>query len=361
MPFVRKVLFPVLFVLALFEGSSRAFLSVDSLFKRVAGGDEASWRLRWLRQAHRDERVSYGFDRFDPQRGWALKPGLRDLRVFADKTLNSDRFGLRGARDHSDFPGRAVRILVLGDSFTFGEGVSDDETYSAFLEASLPDVEVLNGGVHGYGHDQMLLALEDLGPKVHPDLVLLGFVSEDMERNLLAFRDFAKPRFALEGDALVLENVPVPSPEDVERQGPFRSRFLDLLRMLRDRYETRSGVSEQRMTTLTYRLLLEIAQVTKSLGARPVFCYLPVFGEIDKPDNSMTRREHAFFSFCRNNGIQSMYLRRFFLEKIKAGTRFKTTGHWGPEEHRTAALGIRAYLLEKDLLARSPREGRPEG
>ena len=358
MAFVRKVLLPTLFVLALLEGTSRAFLFPDSLFKSVAGADEYSWRLRWLRRSHNDAKVSYGFDRFDPRRGWALKPDLRDVRVFDGKSLNSDRFGFRGTRDHSESPGKAVRILVLGDSFTFGEGVSDDETYSAVLETSLPGVEVLNGGVHGYGHDQMLLALEDLGPKVHPDLVLLGFVSEDMERNLLEFRDFAKPRFALSGGSLVLQNVPVPSPEEVERRGLFRSRFLDLLLMLRDRYETRSGAKEEKMTALTYRIIEEIARVSRGLGARPVFAYLPVFGEIDKPDNSMTKRERAFFSFCRSQGIQSMYLQRFFLEKIKAGTHFKTFGHWSAAEHETAALGMRAYLLEKNLLVKS-QEGTP--
>ena len=52
---------------------------------------------------------------------------------------------------------------MLGDSFTFGEDVGDDETYSHHLEQLLPGTEVINLGVHGYGHDQMLIYLREEG------------------------------------------------------------------------------------------------------------------------------------------------------------------------------------------------------
>jgi hypothetical protein len=42
--------------------------------------------------------------------------------------------------------------LILGDSFTFGDEVSDNETYSYYLQQMLPHTEVINMGVHGYGH-----------------------------------------------------------------------------------------------------------------------------------------------------------------------------------------------------------------
>jgi hypothetical protein len=54
-----------------------------------------------------------------------------------------------------------------------------------------------------------------------------------------------------------------------------------------------------------------------------------------------------------------MYLRPYFLEKIRQGAEFKTYGHWGPLEHQTVADGVKAYLIEKGLVvnanaARSP-------
>jgi hypothetical protein len=67
-------------------------------------------------------------------------------------------------------------------SFTFGQEVGDDETWSCFLQNLLPGSEVINFGVQAYGHDQMLLYLQEEGIKYHPDIVILGFVSMDMRR-----------------------------------------------------------------------------------------------------------------------------------------------------------------------------------
>ena len=81
--------------------------------------------------------------------------------------------------------------------------MSDHETFPHVLEQLLAPAEVVNLGVHGYGHDQMLLRYRAEGRRYAPDLVLLGFVADDVGRNLLAFRDYAKPRFLLEGGALL--------------------------------------------------------------------------------------------------------------------------------------------------------------
>jgi hypothetical protein len=339
-------------VLIVFEGASRAALSVDALFARAAGGDEASWRLRWVRRRGAQPSMHYAFDEHHPLRGWALKPNLRGVPAFGHARLSSTSRGARGAREHAvPKPPGTLRILVFGDSFTFGEDVGDDETYAACLERLLPGVEVVNLGVHGYGHDQMLLYLQEVGARYAPDVVLLGFLYDDMERNLLRFRDFAKPRYELAAGRLVLEGTPVPTPDDVVAGEWRRSRFADLLTMLDQRFRWRTGRSQREMEELTTAILDEFRRVTEAIGARPAYAYLPVYGEITKPEMSMTRREQFFFRYCRSRGIQSMYLRPYFLPKVKAGVEFKTYGHWGPLEHATAAEGIRAYLVEKGLLS----------
>ena len=83
--------------------------------------------------------------------------------------------------------------------------------------------------------------------------------------------------------------------------------------------------------------------------------------EIDKANAGMTGRERLFFSYWRQRGIQSMYLRPYFLEKMRQGAEFKTYGHWGPLEHQTVAEGVKAYLIEKGLVrqrvSRDPAQG----
>jgi len=73
-----------------------------------------------------------------------------------------------------------VRILVLGDSFTFGTGVEAEDVYPRQIETTLHDarhanVVVINAGVPGYGTLQETLWFERLVDVVKPDPVLLGF------------------------------------------------------------------------------------------------------------------------------------------------------------------------------------------
>jgi hypothetical protein len=350
-------------VLLFFEAASRIALSSPAFFKRVASEDAASWRLKWVERHRKQGRIYFEFDVHSPTRGWALKPGVRDLQVFGDKLLSSNSRGLRGRREYADEkPAGVTRVLVFGDSFTFGEGVSDDETYAHVLEELLPGVEVLNFGVHGYGHDQMLLYLEDEAARYHPDVVILGFLSLDMDRSLVDFRDFAKPRFVLRQGRLELHGVPVPTPEEMIAREAYRPKFGDLLQMLVYRWRWRSGAAQEEMRQLTVAILDEMAARIRGMGARPLYVYLPVFGELTKRDKAMTEPERFFFGYCRERGIQSAYLQSFFLEKLKQGASFQVYGHWGALEHRIAAEGIRAYLLEKGLVKvsdRGPRPGAP--
>ncbi len=354
-PGPRKIFVGILYGLAVFtffEAAARVALGNEAFFKRVAGEDDASWRLRFARRQRGETRIYYSFDLHHPTRGWTLRPGLSGVDVFRGKKLSSNSRGLRGARERAyEKPPGVVRILAFGDSFTFGEDVSDDETWAHQLEELLPGSEVLNFGIHGYGHDQMLLYLLEEGVKYHPDVVILGFLSDDMERNLLSFRDYAKPRFVLQGERLAgVVGPPIPLPDDMLAREPWRSKFVDLFTMLGAKVRARSGRRDAEIKRVTVAILDQMALTIRAAGAVPAFAYLPVYGEISKPDATMTSRERFFFSYCRQRGIQSMYLQRFFLDRQKSGVDLKTYGHWGPEEHRTAAEGVRAYLVEKGLV-----------
>ena len=354
-PALRKILLVAAYcaaVLLFLEGTARAVLSSDAFFRKVAGNDEASWRLRWVKRQKGARRIYYAFDDYHPTRGWALRPNLRDVPAFAGKTVSSNSRGVRGRREYAyDKPAGATRIVVLGDSFTFGEDVGDEEAWPRRLEMLLPGTEVLNLGVHGYGHDQMLLYLTEEGLRYHPDVVVVGFLPDDMERNVVAFRDYAKPRFVLEGGQLSLRGVPVPSPDEVLGREPRRPKFLDLLSMLRGHYRRRSGQEQEDMREVTFALIDALNAAVTGAGARIAFAYLPVYGEIDKPGPGMTGRERSFFSYWRERGIQSMYLRPHFLDQLHRGVEFKTYGHWGPLEHQTVAEAVKAYLMEKGLLS----------
>lgn len=92
----------------------------------------------------------------DPVVHHRLRPGTTKLQSEDFLAmLHVNRLGLRGREPDSPKRHGACRLLMLGDSFTMGEGVSDSEAFPALLERSLAarmpaGVEVLNAGVDSY-------------------------------------------------------------------------------------------------------------------------------------------------------------------------------------------------------------------
>lgn len=350
---ILNLVLPALCSLVLAEGTARAVLSVYPVFRRVRGTDESSRRLDFVQRHSRGLPITYRFDVYDSIRGWALAPNVRDLRVFRDEVLNSNSMGLRGRREYpyDRVPGKP-RILVLGDSYTFGDEVSDDETFSSVLATLLPNTEVLNFGIHGYGHDQMLLYFRTEGVKYRPDVVVLGYVWFDQERNLLAFNDFAKPKYDLIADTLHLENVPVPTPDAVLDREPFRSKLVDLVMMawVRGRDRMDPDRDRERARALTWAIFDDLVRTVRQNGGTPVFAYLPVLKEVADLREDLSDNERVLEEYCRSRRVECVFLRPRFREAIARGGDFDTRRHWSPAEHRLAAEGIRDFLLTRNLL-----------
>jgi hypothetical protein len=72
------------------------------------------------------------------------------------------------------------RIVSLGDSFTFGIGVDDGDVYTSVLEEALgPSVEVINGGMSGWGLDSEIKWFFRRGVEFRPEVVTLQFTMND--------------------------------------------------------------------------------------------------------------------------------------------------------------------------------------
>jgi lysophospholipase L1-like esterase len=79
--------------------------------------------------------------------------------------------------------GERFRILILGESTTFGMGVENDETWPHFLQEALDPsreyIEVINAGLPGGSSLQGLYLLLTKGLLVEPDLVMVGYGLND--------------------------------------------------------------------------------------------------------------------------------------------------------------------------------------
>jgi hypothetical protein len=108
-----------------------------------------------------------------------------------DVRLNSD--GFRGDEMSVTPQPSTVRIACVGDSWTFGMPVGQDQTYpsrvAAWLQQERPDTryEVQNFGVLGYSSFQGLQLLKSRVLDFHPDIVVIGFGMNDSE--VAGYRD----------------------------------------------------------------------------------------------------------------------------------------------------------------------------
>ena len=96
-----------------------------------------------------------------------------------DVTLNFNRFGYRGSAPQNLAKDNRRRVLVLGDSYTLGWGVNDDETYAAALQRHLGDgYEVINAAYRGgVSSDCYYAYLKKEGLSLRPDVVVLGLTA----------------------------------------------------------------------------------------------------------------------------------------------------------------------------------------
>lgn len=115
---------------------------------------------------------------------YKLKPNL-DL-TFQGVNVKTNSFGMRGPEISIEKPAGTYRIALLGDSFTFGWGVKEDECFARIFEKNLIDskklgdkVEVLNFGVPGYSTFQETARYINDQNKFNPDAIVIYFVDND--------------------------------------------------------------------------------------------------------------------------------------------------------------------------------------
>jgi hypothetical protein len=156
------------------------------------------------------------FVQFDPWLGWANRPGAAGPMRVVGQYEPFARNNSRGLRDREIDPARrkgGLRVLCLGDSFTWGWGVGDDETYPKVLERELAGVEAVNAGVCAWGTAQELVWLEREGFGYGPDAVTLGFYLNDFADNASdSAGGYRRPVYVLESGRLLLKGVPIPIP-----------------------------------------------------------------------------------------------------------------------------------------------------
>lgn len=122
----------------------------------------------------------------NPQISHEHRPLTHSFLMGVDVQTNSE--GFRDREFDLNKSPDTKRILVIGDSVTFGWGVSVENTYPKILERRLNNknpsqkkYEVINTGVGNYNTAQEVALLKERGLKYKPDVIVLGFFINDPE------------------------------------------------------------------------------------------------------------------------------------------------------------------------------------
>jgi hypothetical protein len=243
--------------------------------------------------------------------------------VYAYRYSNNS-LGLRGPEIHAK---TKPRILVLGDSFTYGIGVNDEETFCSILQTLLPGNEIINAGNGGKGTDYALKFYRTKGKQLEPDVVILVFCGNDFSDNQL--------------------NVyysPDLTPKVLNQQKPFVTRFAiydwlithshvaGLLKSVSIKREVaradgnliQSAPPDEQLTEKYLRALLS------DIPSLKIFYIAP-------HDQNGVREQKAFQQVCERLNVKPTYL------QIGAED-YLAEGHWKPSGHRKAAQIILSTL-----------------
>lgn len=330
--------------LVLVEGGVRAFVPIERVLSREAlryhDWNASDW--------HSKDREYMPSIAVNAELGWAPRPGFRSESV----AVNSA--GFRGRQEYTiEKPGQVRRIILIGDSYTWGERTwtaetRDEDTFGEQLGALLARVEVMNLGVSGYGSDQALLRLQQRGIQYSPDLVVLGIFSEDLDRNTYRFHTYAKPYFTLEDDRLRLRGTPIPSEAEVRAEwDPSQKPSVFLWAVLRKSWDQ---VLKRTRFAAKWRLSEEILDeclntVTQS-GARFLVLHFPVEGDLDHPDGT----ELHLRRWSAAKGVPFVALRETFAAVPSEQRGHVYNGHLTPFGNRLVAEALRVTIVNEHLI-----------
>lgn len=129
--------------------------------------------------------ISFVSDPFLPFKPEPFSTTVSRTREF-ECEYRHNSMGLRDDEHPVEKPNGVFRILALGDSFTYGAGVSFNDSFLHRLEEMLNSrpghmkVEIIKAGISRYYPEPERIFLEHYGLQYRPDLVLVGFLPNDI-------------------------------------------------------------------------------------------------------------------------------------------------------------------------------------
>lgn len=289
--------------------------------------------------------------RWDAVTGYRLRPGL-DLTFATSEFSTRIQTNGEGLRDPAwDQAETRPVVLLVGDSFVFGHGVEQADSFAARLQKSLgQEVRVVNAGHPGWDTRNELAWLTAEGSHFRPRIVVLGVVLNDMLGNSGQFHFSPTARGWLRHLPFTAVGATLQYLLDDPLFVLFRLGFnvpygaVDHVECLRQDRCVNGWQS-------TARLAAQFAQQARRMGAQPVLAHLPTRPEITTdPERPAYTPDLASRNLADIAAAAAMPF--VSVSGLSPGHYFPRDGHWNAEGHRAAAQTLEPIL--RDLLRKTP-------
>jgi hypothetical protein len=327
-----------------------------------------------------------GYMAYSRSLGWTVRPGGRGRRG----AYRANSQGVRSDHEYASVaPQGVIRIEAFGASVVHASDVPNGATWEDILEETETHLEVMNFAVPGYGPDQAYLRYLQDGRRFRPQIVFIGFSSENIRRTINVFRPFydghtglplTKPRFILRRGRLRRIDNPIQSlagyrellerPQEVLRRlgryddyyqasRPLPFDVLPSVRLLflarqRFREPIRQGTTYNRASAayrLTESILEEFHHAVRAAGELPVIVFFCERSDLRGIEEGQPPVYAPLLRDCRDKGYRTIDLRDGFARYGK-GTPLRELmpSHYSRLGNRIVARWIEDYLRSNHLM-----------
>ncbi|MBI3447962.1 MAG: SGNH/GDSL hydrolase family protein [Acidobacteria bacterium] len=285
--------------------------------------------------------------------------------------IRINNLGFRGRDLPEARPASARRVLCLGDSYTFGDHVNDDEAYPALLQAALraaspaAGYEVVNGGANGFGVlDEERFWIEK-ADRVDPNLVIVTFSPNDIS-------DLTRPALVYDQmrEHAAVKSRPVVGPllrflqdtacfnalQILAARGSVAMKSHDAIPRVEP---SRAGPDAAPEAWEAYhRALVAFGGALGRRGRASLLVLYPSCGNVSGEDRSFA--SDRLPGWAAEAGIPFLDLLPAFRDAARAGSPLflvPADAHPSPAGHAVAARAIARRLLEGSAAPPPPERG----
>ena len=245
------------------------------------------------------------------------------------------------------------KIMLIGDSFTYGKGVNDEETFAYRLQDYLlgDSTQVINAGVEGRGTDHALRCYQHYKDEYQPNTVIYFSHFNDLADNM------REEYYEIVNDSTLniktFEHA-LGGKKEVLRKSKLynwlisNSHFFALIKKVLVqklmsgqvvRYE--DGIDMEKAKQLTAIYIDQLRKEVEADGRKFIAYYIPATNDIEaRLKGEITEQEQFFDNYFKEKNITFYNLSADFIDSGETEILkhfYLLEGHWNPNGHQLAA------------------------